>query len=54
MHLDPEQGGDAGMYHDVQITLCLVRQTEMSTVTDGLIGSMLCLGEPLQETLATI
>lgn len=54
MHLEPQQGSDTGTYHNVRITLLFVGTLIMSTTTDGLLGSMLCHAEPLQETLAII
>lgn len=54
VNLDPQQAGDTGIYHNIQITLLIVSPLRMSTTTDGLLGNMLCHPEPLQETLAII
>lgn len=48
------RGPNEGVIHDFQSTLFVAGTLRASVRTDGLLGSMLCHAEPLQEPLALI
>lgn len=48
------RGPDERVIHDFQSTLFVAGTLRASVRTDGLLGSMLCHAEPLQEPLALI